>query len=265
MGIFYSIRKIPLLYPASASIITVDISTYGYPNMSRSLNLYRLQQVDSQCDKANTRLREIESLLANNAAIQSAEKRVAKTGKELDDASKKLRQAETKVGDQRIKIEQNESILYGGKIRNPKELQDKQEEVAALKRYLIILEDRLLEAMLVVDDAEDAHNTAQDILAKAQDDFEILSTKLIAEREHLLRDITQCEIQRQATETSISEADLKIYSQLRKSRAGIAVAKVNDRACSACGSTLSAALYQAARSPNQITFCDSCDRILYGN
>ncbi|MFN2235225.1 MAG: C4-type zinc ribbon domain-containing protein [Anaerolineales bacterium] len=46
-------------------------------------------------------------------------------------------------------------------------------------------------------------------------------------------------------------------------RAGVAVAKVEDRACKACGSTLTASLNQAARSPSQIVFCDSCGRILY--
>ena len=181
--------------------------------MSRSLNLYHLQQVDSQCDKANSRLREIDMLLSNNAAIQSAEKTVSKTSSQLEEANKNLRQAETIVKDQRIKIEQNEAVLYGGNIRNPKELQDKQEEVAAQKRYLLILEDRQLEAMLIVDDAEDTFNEAQNVLTKAQADFQILSAELITEQEQLHKKVSQCEIQRQATQASIAEEDLKIYKK----------------------------------------------------
>jgi uncharacterized protein len=51
-------------------------------------------------------------------------------------------------------MQTSEASLYGGKIRNPKELQDLQVEIAALKRRTATLEDEQLEAMLAVEDAE---------------------------------------------------------------------------------------------------------------
>ena len=132
--------------------------------MSRPFYLYSLQKIDSKLDQNKNRLREIEATLANNAKLKRAEAGAQKTEAALDVARKALRSAETKVRDQRLKIEQNESTLYSGKIRNPKELQDLQNEVDALKRHLDTLEDRQLEAMLHFDEMENNHYASLKIL-----------------------------------------------------------------------------------------------------
>ena len=40
--------------------------------MSRPLNLYRLQQIDSNVDQADIRLKEIEALLSDNVNLRKA-------------------------------------------------------------------------------------------------------------------------------------------------------------------------------------------------
>jgi predicted nucleic acid-binding Zn-ribbon protein len=232
-------------------------------SMSRPLLLYRLQRFDSQLDKARARLHQIEVILGDNSTVKAAEGMVAKANEELQAAQTTLMRAENKVKDQRTKIEQNEAKLYSGKVRNPKELQDLQNEVAALKRYLEVLEDRQLEAMLLADDAAEAFESAQKALEEKKAKTEDLHADLLAEQGNLQQDVNQLEDKRKATLGSILEGDLKQYNRLRAQRGGVAVAKVTNKACSACGTTLSAALNQAARSPNQITFCDTCGRILY--
>jgi predicted nucleic acid-binding Zn-ribbon protein len=61
----------------------------------------------------------------------------------------------------------------------------------------------------------------------------------------------------------IQKDDLKIYDHLRSKKGGLAVAKVQNKICSACGAELSASLAQAARSPSELAQCDNCKRILY--
>lgn len=231
--------------------------------MSRPQNLYRLQQIDSTIDQADTRLKEIESLLADNANVRKASALAARAEQNLLTARKEQRSAETKVKDQRIKIEQVENTLYSGTIRNPKELQDIQNEVAALKRFLETLEERQLEAMLMVDDYNEQFKKAQKILQKYQVHAEKQQTGLTLEREQILSKRAESLEQRKQAVNVIIKDDLITYNRLRKIRAGVAVAKVEEKACKACGSTLSASLNQAARSPSQIVFCDSCGRILY--
>lgn len=231
--------------------------------MSRPQNLYRLQQLDSNIDQADNRLKEIEALLSDNANLRKASALASKAEQNLLTARQEQRSAEAKVKDQRVKIEQVENTLYSGTIRNPKELQDMQNEVAALKRFLEMLEERQLEAMLMVDDYNEQFDEAQKILQKYQAHAEKQQTELTLECEQIMSKRAESLEQRRQALKAINQDDLIVYNRLRKIRAGVAVAKVEDRACKACGSTLTASLNQAARSPSQIVFCDSCGRILY--
>jgi len=231
--------------------------------MSQPFKLYRLQQIDLQLDQARLRIKEIDQILSADQTLKNAQHRAEVTGATLENARKALRRAEENVNSQHIKIEQTEATLYGGKVRNPKELQDLQNEAAALKRYLSVLEDRQLEAMIVAEEAEDEHQLALDHLAKVRAESEHRHQELTAERESLLLDIKRMESERQAATTSIAPDDLQLYEQLRKRLRGLAVAKITEKACSACGSMLSTSLLHAARSPNKLNRCDTCNRILY--
>jgi predicted nucleic acid-binding Zn-ribbon protein len=231
--------------------------------MSQPFKLYRLQQIDSQLDRGRARLQEIEIALSADEALQQAQANAHLVEEMLQSERKALHQAENSVQDQRIKIEQTEAALYGGKIRNPKELTDLQNEAAALKRYKAVLEDRQLEVMLAVEAAEAALDQANTELELVKTQFERQHSTLVDEQASLSKDVARLEGERQAAAGGIPPEDINLYETLRKQRRGIAVARVSDRACSACGSTLNAALLHAARSPSQINRCDTCGRILY--
>lgn len=231
--------------------------------MSRPFKLYRLQQIDSQLDWIHSRLLEIEAALQDDATLRKASEAAQQSENNHHTALKALRHAEENVSQQRLKIEQNESSLYGGKIRNPKELKDLENEVASLKRYLSVLEDRQLEAMLVEEDAEASLKQAMGMLEQARLDFEHWCGDLVREKDKIIKDQARLDEERRAAIGSILPEDMAQYMQLRKTRRGVAVAMVVERACSACGSTLNAALLNAVYSPNQITVCDACGRILY--
>lgn len=231
--------------------------------MSRPFKLYRLQQIDSQLDWIHTRVLEIEAALQDDAALQQANEAARQSESQHEAACKALRRAEEEVSQQRLKIEQNEASLYGGKIRNPKELKDLENEVAALKRYLSVLEDRQFDAMLLEEERAAGLKQAQLELQQARANFEHRCSDLRREEGKILQDQERLDEERRAAIGSILSDDMALYVQLRKTRRGVAVAMVVDRACSACGSTLSAALLNAVHSPNQLTLCETCGRVLY--
>jgi uncharacterized protein len=231
--------------------------------MSQPFKLYRLQQLDSQFDRTQTRLREIESILSEDEQVRQAQDETDQAAAALEQARKALRQAEENVRQQRIKIEQAEAALYGGKVRNPKELQDLQNDTAALKRYRGVLEDRQLEAMMAEEDSQSASQAATVHLEKVKADTLERNQLLLNEKSRLLQEIAHIEQERQAAAATIEAPDLALYEKLRTQRRGIAVSKVTNKACSACGSTLNATLLDAARIPNQLSRCDVCGRILY--
>lgn len=231
--------------------------------MSQPFKLFRLQQLDSHLDQAQARLTQIDIALSDDRELQLARSQIQNSDGLVESARKALRRAEEDVRAQRVKIEQTEAALYGGKVRNPKELQDLQNEAAALKRYLAVLEDRQLEHMIELEEAEKSRSLASDKLNSVQQQSEQVNGVLTREQASLTDEVGHLQAERQAEISSIPEEDLALYQNLRQQRRGVAVAQVIDKTCAACGSTLSAALLHASRSPNQLTRCDTCGRILY--
>lgn len=231
--------------------------------MSQPFKLFRIQQIDTQLDKGQSRLNEIERLIADDREIRLASQRLEYAQKARFTAEKNLRLAEENVRQQRLKIERSQAALYGGKVVNPKELQDLQHESEALQRYLVTLEDQQLEAMLELDEAEAAVKQAEDNLDITEDQAAEKNKLLDREKSELIHDLQINENERQAASANIDAADMRLYETLRKQKNGIAVARVVDKNCAACGSTLTASIFSSARVPNKITRCSSCGRILY--
>jgi uncharacterized protein len=233
--------------------------------MSQTLSLYRLQQVDSQIDRAQVRLQTIQKTLDDDAELRLANERADSTKAICQSADRSLKQAEADAQSQRIKIEQTESSLYGDKGYSPKELLDLQNDVAALKRHLITLEDIQLEAMLTAEESMTAHQTAQVDLLAAQNHSAEQNRGLHEEQNILQRELEKLRAERAAVAGPIPPTALGLYDQLRQQRRGIAVAIISENSCSACGSGLSAAQMQASRASGQMALCPSCGRILYGS
>ncbi len=231
--------------------------------MGRSENLYHLQRIDSQIDDHNRRLGEIQSILEDDRLVKNAKNEFDTAQEKLSQQQKNLRSKRAAVQDQRAKIEESEKRLYSGTVSNPKELKDIQDEVAALKRYLDVLEENQLEAMLEVDEAQEGFDTAQSTLDQALADAESRNAELLKEKTEIDGVVADLRDSRQTQITGIDENDLSLYEGVRSQRAGVGVAKVQDRTCTACGSTLASAIYQQSRSPTKITHCDTCERILY--
>lgn len=231
--------------------------------MSESFKLFRLQQIDTELDRSFSRIKEIERLLADDQQVRSSQHKLDNAKKEQFEAEKMLRLAEQNVKEQRLKIERSQAALYGGKVTNPKELQDLQQESVSLKKYLSNLEDQQLEAMLAMDDAEERFVEASESHAATEALVAEQKAELSVEKTELLLDIERQQNERDAASANINPAELGVYETLRQQKNGIAVARVLEKTCGACGSTLSAAIYSAAQVPTKITRCSTCGRILY--
>lgn len=232
--------------------------------MSRALTLFRLQQTDTRVDRIRARLDSIQKTLQDDVDI----KRIISLAAVAESELKELEQRQSKVEDEvkslRIKIEQIESSLYGGSVRNPKELQDLQIDLASLKRRVSTREDDLLEIMEAVEIAQGKNKEVRVMRDASQRQWTEQNQNFVEEREQLLKDIQKLEIERQAITKSLANDQISIYEQLRQQRQGLAVCGIQDNTCNACGTTLTLSTVQSAYSSGQIIHCPSCGRILYG-
>ena len=232
--------------------------------MSASLGLFRLQQVDRQIDRALARLSSIQKTLENDKDLKTAQTLYEAVNDANLRALQAMKNAEAEVNGLKIKIEQVESSLYGGSVKNPKELQDLQKDIVSLKKHLVTLEERELEAMLVSESAGAE-------LEKGKTDLELIQArlgnehkKLIDEKNELTKQLESLGQEREASLAPIDVSLLASYEDLRKIKRGVAVTEVEDGACASCGTTLNAALQQNARS-QKLAYCPSCGRILFAN
>ncbi|NOH02408.1 MAG: hypothetical protein HND47_10885 [Chloroflexi bacterium] len=233
--------------------------------MSASLGLYRLQQVDKQIDRAQVRLDAIRKTLENDAELKAALTRLEDAQRNHHHALHDLKFAETEVEAQKIKIEQAESSLYGGNVKNPKELQELQKDVESLKKHLAALEERQLEAMLNAETAAAEFQNAKAELEIVQSRLGSEHGKLIEEQTSFIKQLESLAEEREAALTPIPSDLLHVYEDLRRQKRGLAVAEVEDDACAACGTTINAAVQQNARSQKALIHCPSCGRILFAN
>ena len=233
--------------------------------MSAALGLYRLQQVDSQIDQIQARLKVIQQTLENDTELHAATEQLTASENKNKDAERTLKQSEAEVEKQSIKIQQTEASLYGGHVHNPKELQDLQKDVASLKRHLVTLEDRELEAMFVAETTAKDWQNAKSVLERVQSSLGEQNRDLARENTSLYKDLERLNSERQAVISDIAQQTMATYNQLRKLRRGIAVTILSDGSCAACGTTLTPSQQQNARSTSQLFHCPSCGRVLYAD
>jgi predicted nucleic acid-binding Zn-ribbon protein len=232
--------------------------------MSVIFQLYRLQQTDTQSDHVKARIRKIDALLADDSSLRRAEEEAAQAAAALQTTQDSLKGAEDAVASHKVKIELNQHNLYGGKVINPKELQDLQNESQALQRHLRVLEDQQLELMIAVEELsakyDGLHQKTDEIRAENVQH----SSLLRGEKGNLEDTLKHLESERQVIISSIPSTLVEQFDILRKKKGGVAVARIQNNACSACGAVLNATLIHTVRNTTQPVSCDGCGRMLFG-
>ena len=228
-----------------------------------AFQLYQLQQVDSTRDGLAKQIVALQAHLADRRAVEEAEAAARAANERLQRTQHALRQAEAEAEAVRAKIRRSEDALYGGSVRNPKELQDLQKEVEALKRLLSQREDAQLEAMLTAETAEAASREAEARLQAVRHERLQQEARWRGELDDLQRRLASLDARRAALVAEVPPDALATYERLRQSRGGLAVAAVEEQACTACGAPLTPDLVRAARSGDALVFCRTCKRILY--
>lgn len=229
--------------------------------MTRSEDIYRLQRVDSERDAKQSRLAEVEAALKDDSALQQARQA-------LESAEEQARQWQLKQRDQELEIEglsnrisESEKRLYSGKVKNPKELSDLQDEVASLKRRRQRLEEKLLETMIEREEAEERRAAAQAHLEEIESWWSAKTEDLQEEREELQNRLEALRREREKLLPRVDDSDLSTYNSLRERKGGRAVAQVRDGICGRCGVAISSSLEWQLRE-GELVRCDNCERLL---
>ena len=229
--------------------------------MSIAKQLYQLQEVDLELESVEQALSQIASQLGESQAVLKIQAELRSEHERLEELRRQQRSTEWEIDDLVNKLAAAEEKLYGGSIKNPKELTSLQHEVEGLKARRDQLEDKALEIMSQVELAEANIATKSSELKKLEAEWHSQQQQLSTNMEQLKTTLSDLKHKRQLLSVKIDPQAIEFYQELRKQK-GRAVAKVEQGICRGCRILLPTTELQRARSDSLVQ-CSSCGRILF--
>ena len=229
--------------------------------MSQVRQLYRLQQIDSEINEKKQRLGEVLRLQKESKELSAAKQKVETAVAETTVWQTKHNDFKLELGSLNSKAKRSEQRLYSGNVKNPKELADLQNEVHALERQRNGIEDKQLEALIMLEDAQAAQETEEKLRDAIKETWTASQTSLKAEQNSLAIDLhKRMGVQKQLA----SRIDAKLlaeYETLKRRKGGTAVAGFKLSRCQGCRLTISAHNERQV-DRGEKTYCGNCSRIL---
>lgn len=225
--------------------------------------LYELQEIDLEIDAKNEALALVVSRLGESEALEEVRVSLATDEERLMELERSQRDVEREVEDLRSKVALLEEKLYGGSVKNPKELASLQEQVEHLKRKRRGQEDKVLDIMTEVEAMQKNVSLKSREVARIDEDWRAEQAMLSGEQAELNAALADLDQKRKDLISRIDAASLELYQGLRRKRQGRAVAKVEQGMCQGCRIVLPLNVLQRARIGQELVQCSSCERILY--
>ncbi|MDY6874606.1 MAG: hypothetical protein SWK90_00150 [Chloroflexota bacterium] len=229
--------------------------------MTKGVNLYHLQCLDSEADMKQHRLAEIEAASRKDEPLRQARQALESAQSLTKKWALRQRDLELEIQGLSNKITRSEQRLYSGEVKNPKELADLQAKITSLKKRRQNLENDLLEAMIEREETETTQEQAQAHLDETQARWSAQIANLMNEQDALQENLAEIEQARVALLPSIEAGDLTVYQSLRRRKGGLAVVQVRDGACGGCGVAISPSLKWQLRQDTPV-YCSNCERLI---
>lgn len=230
--------------------------------MNQARTLYQLQKIDLEIFKSRKRIAEIDTILANDEALLAAQSRVTGAKEALTPLQARLRDLELETQSNEEKTRSSEQQLYSGAIKNPKEMQDTQQEIESLKRRHSDLETMMLETMMAVEEAEGKLDEAEVALASITASRGDEHRQLLDERNSLDSRISELQEQRLQVLTEVEPENLKIYDTMKVRKHNQPIAVMEGNTCGICGVAQTVTIEREVRQGRGLVRCSNCERIL---
>jgi len=226
--------------------------------------LYALQQQDSLLSALKRQYSLLDTGKAEKTEYDLADAANKVALEELHSVSADLKDTELEQQQIETKRKEYEAKLYGGTVRNPKELQAMQDEVEMLVRQRTKLDDKLI----VLLDSLEIRKQEQALTSKrAKTARAALKSKLELYKEaaEAIRSQAQEIVNKRITYLApVPDNLIKRYESLRLSKAGVAIVALQDgNACGGCKMALPSSLVTRIHAGTGMEICQNCGRLLY--
>ena len=207
-------------------------------------------------------LSQVESRLSQNEALEEARARLEARRQQLVALEKQQKEIEYATDDLLSKLKPLQQKLFGGTVKNPKELAGLEQQVEQLRSHIRQDEDKTLDLMGQVEAAQNEVTARAAEVEKLEVEWQKKREELLAEQSQLKSVIDAATSTRNRMASKIDPAHLELYEVVRQRKQGYAVAGIEQGRCQGCRITLSVSDLTRARG-GELVQCDSCSRILY--
>lgn len=230
--------------------------------MSLVFELVALQEIDDRIAALHAALAAVNERLSRNQLLDDARRSLQHIDDLIAPAERQQRRLEGEVADLTAKIEPEETKLFSGSVTSSKELVNLQHEVDLLKGARSKLEDELLTAMSRVETLLPRRAAARAAVAEVEKATELAQQELRSEARRLESDLSTENHKRTVQAQQVPPRPLHQYEEIRKKRAGTAVARLAGSSCGGCRVSLPDAVRKQVLLRDAITQCPNCEKIL---
>lgn len=231
--------------------------------MTTVRQIFALQELDIILDRVQDDQTKTQAELKNGDGIGVLESELERDAELLLESELQQRATKLEAETQKERSETLNSQLYGGEVTNPRDLESLEHEhsnvLKLIEQHQAAL-DGISEKVAV---AQFKKSELEDKLDEARAAWEIRQTELEASLKGLVTEREEIEAQRSKLTEDLDPVSLEQYELLRKSKGGLAVAKVHRGLCQGCKMSLPTHQQQRVRSGRQTVLCSSCGRMLF--
>jgi len=227
------------------------------------LHLWKLHQIDASLVQIRAKASALDpgrEIMGKIAAAQKTCDAKTESAKSLSGELTDLELKQKSIDD---KIKRFEKDLYGGKIVNPREVENINKEIDMLKRQRGDCDIRVLELWELVPPAKAEAEAAQKSVDALKAELHEFQKGVRAQQVKMEQEFKRLTEERSAAQAGVAPSLIARYDAIRNRHGGIGMSRIEkNRTCGMCGTSLPTKTIEDVKEDRLIT-CEECHRILY--
>ena len=231
--------------------------------MTTVRQMFALQELDIILDRVQSDSDKAEYELNNGEIIGNLESELQHDAELLQESELQQKVTKLEAETQKERSETLNSQLYGGEVTNPRDLESLEREASNVLQLVEQQESALAAITTKIEEAQTKKTELESKLDEAKAAWEARRSELQAALKNLNAERAGFEGQRSKLTEGLDPTSLQQYESLRKTKGGLAVAKVQRGLCQGCRMSLPTHQQQRVRGGRQVVLCSSCGRMLF--
>lgn len=224
--------------------------------------LLRLQENEQETASISSSLEGLpQRLNFLNQRFEEFKARMAESGNRISDLQKTYRRHEVETQSIQAKIDKSNEKLKT--VKTNKEYQAGLQEIEDLSRLQSEVEDKMLECLEAIDEAEAAAAAEQEKAGEFSRQMEAERAEMERESAAMRQKLEQLRAEHEQIVAAVDSDLLKKYRQTKQYTGSTVVAAVKASICQGCNLNIPPQMYNELQRFNRLLCCPHCERIIY--